>query len=348
MWSMARPGSLLTSPQDPSHGNGSAPTWGIWASLVAVYIVWGSTYLAIRVAVRTIPPFLSASIRFLVAGAILYAWAIRRGDREGDRPTLRQWRSAAIVGGALLLGGNGMVVWAERTVPSGIAALLVATVPLWMVIIAGLLLRERVAWPEVLGIVLGFGGIVLLTEAGGSERLDPVGVGAVLFASVSWAAGSLYARRAHLPARPLVGTAMEMLAGGVLLALAGIATGELADFRVSEFSLESVLGVGYLVVFGSLVGFASYAWLLRVARTSLVATYAYVNPIVAVLLGWAILDESVTARTLLAGLIIVSAVALIVSARAAAHEEEPSGELAGPSLEPGEKVAPAAARTNRA
>ncbi|HEX6208028.1 MAG TPA: EamA family transporter [Actinomycetota bacterium] len=332
---MARPGSMLSSPQDPTHGGGHAPTWAIWSAMWAVYIVWGSTYLAIAVVVETFPPFLSAAIRFLVAGALLYAWAIRRGDRVGDRPTLRHWRTAAIVGGALLLGGNGMVVWAEQTVPSGIAALLVGTVPLWMVVVSGLVLRERTSWREVLGIVIGFGGVALLVgPIGGGGTFDPWGVAAVVFASISWASGSLYARRAPLPERPLVGTAMEMLAGGVVLTVVAAITGEFGRVDWGAISLASWIGVAYLVVFGSLVGFAAYAWLLRVAKTSLVATYAYVNPVIAVLLGWAFLREPVTARTLVAGVVIVGAVALIVSARAEQGEEEPSGELGGASVEP--------------
>jgi drug/metabolite transporter (DMT)-like permease len=347
MWRMSRPGSVFRNPQDPSHGGGHAPTWGVWTAMWAVYIVWGSTYLAIRVAVETIPPFLSASIRFLVAGALLYPVAIRMGDRAEDRPTRRHWRSAAIIGGALLVGGNGMVVWAEQTVPSGIAALIVATVPLWMVLIAAVVLRERASWREVLGIVVGFVGILLLVGPAGSDiDLDLVGAGAVVVASLSWASGSLYARRAPLPRRPLVGVAMEMLAGGAILLLVAAATGELVEVRLADFSLASTLAVAYLVVFGSLVGFAAYAWLLRVARTSLVATYAYVNPVIAVFLGWAILREDVTSRTLLAGLVIVGAVALIVSAKAqpgvrdeAAAADEVDGEP-GPGAGPTEHGPP--------
>lgn len=335
---MARPGSLLTSPQDPSHGNGAAPTWAIWAALWAVYIVWGSTYLAIRVVVRTMPPFLSAGARFLVAGAILYLLTIRRGNREQDRPTLRQWRSAAVIGGALLLGGNGLVMWAEQTVPSGIASLLIATVPLWMVLLGGAVLRERTTWREAVGVAVGFGGIAMLVRPSGGESLHVAGLVVLLLAALFWASGSLYARRAPLPSRPLVGTAMEMLAGGAILVIAGAAAGELADLRPAEYSLESLLGLSYLIVFGSLVGFTAYAWLLRVARTSLVSTYAYVNPVVAVFLGWAILHETITPMTLLAGGVIVGAVALIVSARAASGEEEPSGELGGPCLEPEESA----------
>lgn len=287
----------------------------IWAALMAVYVVWGSTYLAIRVTVRTLPPLLSASARFLIAGALLYLWASRRGERTEDRPTGAHWRSALIIGAAMLFGGNGVVSLAEQTVPSSLAALLIATVPLWMVVIRRFVLKERAGWMELLGLAIGFGGIVLLVnpfEAGG---VDPLGAGLLLLASLSWASGSLFARRATLPARPLVGTAMQMIAGGVVLLAAGTIAGEWADLAPSRVSLESLLAVGYLIVFGSWVGFAAYVWLLRAAPTSLVSTYAYVNPVVAVLLGWAILSEAITPRTLIAGAVIVAAVALIVSAR---------------------------------
>jgi drug/metabolite transporter (DMT)-like permease len=308
----------VRSPTPAKAASGGA----IWAALVALYIVWGSTYLAIRVAVETMPPLLMASVRFLIAGGLLYAWAIRRGDRAGDRPTARQWRSAAIIGAALLLGGNGAVVLAEQTVPSGISALIIATVPLSMVAMAGLVLRERVDRREWLGIGVGLAGIVLLVEPWEGFAFDPLGVGLLLVASITWAAGSLYARFAPLPSRPLVGAAMQMLAGGVALGLAGLVAGELGDVRLAEVSLASLLGFVYLILFGSLVGFTAYAWLIRVARTSLVSTYAYVNPIVAVLLGWAILAEPVTPLTLIAGAVIVVAVALIVSVRAAKQEVE--------------------------
>jgi drug/metabolite transporter (DMT)-like permease len=306
----------------------AASSAAIWAALAAVYVAWGGTYLAIRVAIETLPPLLMASVRFLVAGALLYVWAVRRGDREGDRPTARQWRAAAIIGVALLLGGNGFVVLAEQRVASGIAALLVATVPLWMVVLATLVLRERVRWLEWLGLVVGFGGLALMAFPSGPQPLDPLGIGMVVFASVSWAAGSLYARRAPMPSRPLVGVAMEMLTGGVALGIAGILAGELGDVHPERFSFESILGLLYLIVMGSWVAFSAYVWLLRVARTSLVSTYAYVNPIVAVLLGWLILSEPITARTLVAGLVILVGVALIVSARSAAPDDAAEGQAA--------------------
>lgn len=334
MAGVSRRGSLLTSPQDPSHAGGDARTGFIWSALGAVYIVWGSTYLAIRVVVETIPPLLSASARFVLAGAVLYAFTIRRGDRRGDRPGFAEWRSATIIGGALLLGGNGAVVWAEQFVPSSIAALLIATVPLWMVILGGAVLRERVSWREVLGLVMGFGGLALLIRPTAGHGFDAGGIAALLFASLSWAAGSLYARKATLPSRPLVGTAMQMIAGGFLQGVVGIAMGELGDLHPSEFSFESLLGLAYLVTFGSMVGYAAYTWLLRVARTTLVSTYAYVNPVVAVFLGWVILDESITGRTLVAAAVILGGVALIVSARGQAHEAEPAGDVAGARVAP--------------
>jgi drug/metabolite transporter (DMT)-like permease len=298
----------------------------IWGALVVVYLVWGSTYLAIRVAVRTTPPLLMASVRFLIAGGALYLVAIRRGDRSGDRPTWSQWRAATIIGGSLLLGGNGLVVIAEQRVTSSVAALLVAMVPLWMAVIGFAVYRERLSWPAVGGLVVGFAGVGVLVRPQGAARVDPAGVLMLVGATLSWAAGSLYARRAPLPKRPLVATAMEMIAGGVLLGVVGLARGELSSFHPGRVTAESLLAVGYLIVFGSLAGFTAYAWLIRVARTSIVSTYAYVNPIVAVFLGWTILNEPIAGRTLIAGLIIVIGVALIVTARAAAPGGvEPAG-----------------------
>ena len=287
----------------------------IWAALAAVYFFWGTTYLAIRVGVRTMPPFLMASVRFLIAGAILYAIAIRTGDRQGDRPRREHWRSAAIIGTALLLGGNGLVSWAEQHVPSGLASLIIATVPFWIVLLGRFVLKDRVSLREWLGIATGMAGLVFLVNPSSGAGIDPAGAALLVIASILWAGGSLYARSAPLPSRPLVGTAMEMLCGGVALAVVSVAAGELGRLDVATISLESFLGLGWLIVFGSLVGFSAYVWLLRVTRTSLVGTYAYVNPVVAVLLGWAMLGEPITLQALIAGAVIVIAVALIVSAR---------------------------------
>lgn len=285
----------------------------IWLAMLSVYVAWGSTYLAIRFAVETIPPFLMAAVRFLIAGALLYAWRRASGD---PAPTRRQWGAAAAVGLLLLLGGNGAVTWAEQTVPSGITALIVGSAPLWMALIDGL--RPGGTRPNALtaaGLLVGFGGIAVLINpfeaAGGLFGIYPLGVWALLLAGLLWAAGSLYSRTAPLPQSPLLGTGMEMLAGSAGLLLAGSLTGEWARLDLAAISTRSLWGLGYLIVFGSLVGFASYTWLLRVAPTPLVSTYAYVNPLVAVFLGNLLANEPLSLRTLAAAGVIVGSVALI-------------------------------------
>jgi drug/metabolite transporter (DMT)-like permease len=283
-------------------------------ALAVVYVVWGSTYLGIALAIETLPPLLMASVRFLLAGAILYA-VVRVGRPGVARPTADQWLAAVITGGPLFVLGNGGVVWAQQTVPSGIAALIVASVALWITLLDRVFFGRRLGWPAVAGLVIGFAGVALLVEPGGTGGAKPFGAVLLVLASLGWAIGSLLSRNAALPESPLLGPAMQMLAGGALLGIAGAAAGELGQIGADSFSLRSVAGLAYLVVFGSIVAFSAYAWLLRATRTSLVATYAYVNPIVAVLLGWAVLGEAVTTRTLLAGGIIVAAVALIVSSR---------------------------------
>lgn len=306
------------------HTTNRAPLSLIWTALGAVYVIWGTTYLAIRVVNRTMPPLLAAGVRFLIAGGVLYALAIRRGDREGDRPTLEHWRSAAIVGGLLLFGGNGMVVWAERTIPSGVTALIIALVPLWMALFDRLIFRHHLATRTVVGLVGGFGGAALLV--GGSATAGHVDLTGMLFAlgaSICWASGSLFSRNAPLPSRPFVFVAMEMVCGGVLLTVVGIALGELRQTDVAGFSTASIVGLAYLITIGSWGGFASYVWLLRNARTSLVSTYAYVNPVVALFLGWLILNETITVRLLVAAAIVVVGVAIIISGNGAAHRGEP-------------------------
>jgi drug/metabolite transporter (DMT)-like permease len=287
----------------------------VWLALGIVYVVWGSTYLAIRVAIRTIPPFLMASTRFVVAGAILLAVAARRVDREADRLRWRQVGSAALAGTLLLAGGNGGVVWAEQHVPTGVVALLIATVPLWILAIGAVAFGKRARPREVGGLILGFGGLALMIGLPGAGRVDPAGITVAVLAALCWATGSVLAARLPLPKRVLLGTSIEMLAGGGALAVVGLATGEGGRVHPSAFSAPSVLGLAYLIVFGSLVAFTSYQWLLRNARITLVSTYAYVNPVVAVLLGVAFLDERLTLRTVLAGAVILGAVAMIVTAR---------------------------------
>ncbi len=287
------------------------------AAFAAIYLIWGSTYLGIRIAIETLPPLLTAGLRFIVAGPLLYAWARKSG---APRPTGVQWRAAAIVGGLLLLGGNGLVTWGEQRVASGLAALLVATVPLWMVLLDWLFLHgRRPAGRVFLGLILGLIGIVLLigpTDLLGEHHVDLIGVAMLLLAAFSWAIGSLYARRAPLPDAPLLGTAMEMVAGGVLLLLASGAKGEWAQVDLASVSPRSWLALGYLTVLGSIVAFTAYTWLLRVSVPARVATYAYVNPVVAVVLGWAVVGEVLTGQMLLAAAVIVLAVVIITTGRA--------------------------------
>ena len=282
----------------------------IWSALIVVYLIWGSTYLAIRFAVQTTPPFLMAAVRFIVSGGFLYALRRFRGDPQ---PKTREWRSAAIIGSFLLLGGNGGVVWAEQFVTSSLAALLVATIPLWMVLIdafrpAG----HRPGLISLAGILIGFGGVGLLigSAASGADTRSLVGAGVLVLASLSWTMGSLYGRNARLPASQLLATGMEMLAGGTALMLAAIVLGEWSSFELAAVSRRSALALVYLTVIGS-IAFVAYVWLLRVAPTPLVATYAYVNPLVAVLLGYFLAQEPMTLRTLLAAALIIGSVVLV-------------------------------------
>jgi|YelNatPaOPRAMG01_1025707.scaffolds.fasta_scaffold00130_29 drug/metabolite transporter (DMT)-like permease len=303
----------------------------VWAALIAVWIVWGSTYLAIRYAVQSIPPFLMAAARHLTAGLILYAVQRLRGDAP---PTLRQWRSAAIIGVLMLTFGNGMVSWAEQRVYSGIAALLVGSVPIWIILLDWLVIRKQQAdrsrrWMTASGIAVGFVGIVLLVGAGQFSRtgsgVDMVGAGALVLGSVMWAGGSLYSRDADLPESSLLGTGLEMISGGVGLVLLGTITGEWSRLNLAAVTPNSLLGLGYLITFGSLVGFAAYTWLLRAAPTALVSTYAYVNPIVALVMGSVVGAEPLAPREVAAAAIIVGAVALITLAQPARQKALPEG-----------------------
>jgi drug/metabolite transporter (DMT)-like permease len=308
----------------------------IWLALIAVYITWGSTYLAIRFAVETIPPFLMAGVRFLIAGAILYTWRRLAGD---PAPARFHWRSAIIIGLLLLLGGNGGVVWAEQRVASGIAALIVGSAPLFMVLIDALRPGgQRPNWQTGSGVLVGFMGIALLISpsqwTGNGLQMDGPGVVVLLFASLLWAVGSLYNRSAHLPASPLLGTGMEMLAGSAGLFIMGTLTGEWGRLELAAITPRSLWGLLYLITGGALVGFACYTWLLRVAPTPLVATYAYVNPLIAIFLGNLLAKEALTPRLLIAAVVIVSAVALINTGRA--KKSSSTAQLA-PSASPGDK-----------
>ncbi len=314
----------------------------LWIALTTVYVVWGSTYLAIRVAVRTIPPFLMAGVRFVVAGAVLYAWSIHRGDAEDDPIGPRQWAAAALVGGLLLLGGNGGVVWAERRVPSGLAALLIALVPIWMALMVSARGQERIRARAIAGLLLGLGGTILLVRASGSggRAVSVAGVVVLVLASISWAVGSVLSPTLGLPKRPLVSTAMEMLCGGAMLSVVALLSGEATHLHPSRISGTSVAAFFYLIVFGSWAGFTAYVWLLQNAPPSLASTYAYVNPVVAVFLGWLILHERVTALTIVSAAMIVGAVALIIVAQGSRDRRAPS-RAGPPSPEPRQAGSPA-------
>jgi drug/metabolite transporter (DMT)-like permease len=303
----------------------------IAVALVALYLIWGSTYLAIRIAVETLPPLTQSAFRFLIAGSLLYAATIRGGDAAGDRPGRREWRDAAIIGGLLLAGGNGLVSIGEQTVPSGTAALIIATLPLWVAILGRLFFGIVLTRTIVAGTIIGFFGVaVLVWPSGGAGSLDPFGVAVLLLSPVFWATGSLFSRTAHVPKRPLVGTAMQMLAGSAVLFVLAVITGDLARVRLDGIATESLVAVGYLIVAGSLIGYTAYVWLLRVAPISLVSTYAFVNPVIAVLLGALVLAEPLEPRTIAAGGIIVVAVAVIVRARAGESRRAVPDEVGEP------------------
>jgi drug/metabolite transporter (DMT)-like permease len=290
----------------------------VWAALAVVYVVWGSTYLFILLAERTLPVFVMTSLRFLIAGGLLYAWAVR----HGERPSMRQWVAASVVGGALFLGGNGGVAWAEKRVDTGVASLIIAAVPLWMALFDRVACGQRLSRVAVSGLALGFGGVALLAWPSGPSHIDVEGAIALVVSGAAWAAGSLYSRRAPLPRSPFVSAGIQMLTGGVILAVVAGATGEWSS--IHDVSTESILALVYLITIGSWLAFTAYAWLLRTTRTSLVSTYAYVNPLVAVFLGWAVESEPISARTIVAGVVILAAVALIVTPPKGERATEPA------------------------
>jgi drug/metabolite transporter (DMT)-like permease len=287
------------------------------AAFAAVYIVWGSTYLAIKYAIATMPPLLMAGSRFLLAGGILTLAG--RASADYERPTPAQLKTSFVVGGLLLVGGNGTVVLAERYIASSLAALLVATEPFWIVVLGWLWLRgTRPNWQVVLGLLLGFVGVYLLVgeqlfAGAGAGQTQLWGVGMVLAAAFSWAAGSIYGLRSPGPKSAVLASGLQMLAGGAMLVLLGALSGEWHELHFEQITTASWLGFGYLVVFGSLVAFTAYSWLLKHAPPARVATYAYVNPVVAVLLGWALAGESLTQQMLVGAAVIVGSVVLITT-----------------------------------
>ena len=301
-------------------------TLAVAIALGTVYLVWGSTYLAIAYVVESLPPLMAAGARFLTAGSILAAFLLARhqwqkrssGTAESNLrwPRAVEWRTAFIVGALLLLGGNGMVMVAEQTIPSGIAAVMIATTPIWMSVFEALLTRRLPSPLAIGGLLVGLAGVaILLMPSSGIESLDPFGIGILVVAEVCWASGSLYARRGPLPRSQLLGTGMEQLAGGLVLLTVGASLGEIGQFDPAGVTTASLLGLAFLVIFGSLAAFTAYVWLLNHVAVTTVATYAYVNPVVAVALGVALRGETMTLRTLLAAGLIIGAVVAMVSGR---------------------------------
>jgi drug/metabolite transporter (DMT)-like permease len=317
----------------------------VWSALAAVYLIWGSTYLAIRVMVRDVPPLLGASARFVVAGAALLLVLAARGPGGAGGPHVRAgggapirfrpryervrisgraMAAAALVGLLLPAGGNGIVTLAEKHVPSGLAALLVASVPLWVVLLQRTVAGVRVRAATLASVAVGFCGVgVLLLPGSRPAGATATGIALILIAAASWAAGSFAAPRLPLPADPLVSTGWQMLWGGVFLAVAGLAAGEAGRVHAAHIAADSWLALAYLITVGSLLAYSCYTWLLQHAPISQVSTYAYVNPLVAVVLGWAILGEQLGVGTLAGAAVIVASVAVTVRAEARSRERAP-------------------------
>jgi len=282
------------------------------AAFAAVYVLWGSTYLGIRFASETLPPYFTQGIRYLAAGLLMWIWARRTG---AARPTPREWGGGAVAGVLLFVGGTGGVVWAEKLIPSGVVALVVATEPAVFVLIESVRRRRMPRGSVLGGLALGAAGLLVLAGPGdflGSGRFSLPALLVLLAGTFCWAGGSLFSRGSRLPSSPVMATAVTLVCGGAGLAIVGAAAGELARFDPAAASLKSILAVVYLLIFGSIVGFTAYLWLLRVTPVARVATYAYVNPVIAVLLGWALAGEPFTARVAVAAAIIVAAVAILI------------------------------------
>jgi drug/metabolite transporter (DMT)-like permease len=285
-------------------------------AFAAVYIIWGSTYLGIRFAIETLPPFLMAGARFSLAGTLMFVWAKFHGDNGGW--SWAQWRRALLIGALLLLCGNGGVTWAEKYIASGLVALLVATEPVWVVVLNWAITRERPNAKVLLGVLIGLVGVGLLVGGGlsqgpGVSAMSMVGALAVLLASLGWATGSVYANRRPITTTTSLASGMQMIAGGGLLLLLGLVAGDFQRFDFARVSWTSLIAFFYLAIFGALLGFTAYGWLLRNVSTARAATYAYVNPAVAVFLGWLLASEPLTLRMLVAAAVIVGSVVLITT-----------------------------------
>ena len=326
------PTAEATSNHAPTSHSSTGSRTLLLSAFAAVYVIWGSTYLAIRIGVETVPPLMLAGLRHFTVGILLYPllrW------KTGVRPTAAHWKAAAVTGCLLLFVGNGGVSWAEQVVPSGITAVMVTMVSFWLVIVDWLRPGGHRPVPKVLfGLVLGFAGVALLAgpaHLGGSERVDLRGVAVLVVACFAWACGSIYSKHGSMPSSALLGVAMQSLAGGVVLLFAGLVSGELHRFHFAAVSWRSWVALAYLIVFGSGIGFTSYLYILKKSTAARVATYALVNPVVALFLGWLIADEVISLRTVVAAVIILTAVVLVITA-----PHRPQERVQEPVPSPGE------------
>lgn len=297
----------------------------VWVILVALWIINGSSFLAIKVSIDTIPPLLSAGIRFTISGSILFAayFFRREYEHEHDEIGKKQWKDTIILAAALFLGGQGLLTWGSQYLTSGMTGLLNSTIPLWVGIIAFLLYRRGMTKLTVLGLCAGFGGLMLLIGPSlGVGALSPAGVTALILSSLAWAFGSLYSSKAKLPVSILASSGMLMVSGGLLLIIASLALGEFQGLDISQISTRSLIAMIYLIIIITVVGFTDFYWLLRVTTASLANTFAYVSPVIAVILGWAILHESITVLTIVAMIIILLGVALMVTTKSGSKAKE--------------------------
>lgn len=301
-------------------GRSEPARWQVLLAFAGVYLIWGSTYLAVRFAVQTIPPFIMTGTRFVISGSVVFAWARLRG---APLPKLRQWGPAAVVGGLLMFGAMGGGAWALQFVPSGIGAVLVGSVPIWVVLEEWLLFKgRRPSGGVLLGLLLGMLGIVLivgpdqlLRNTGGGALMSALGMLVIVGGATLWAFGSLFSRDADLPDSPRLTLGMEMLSGAAFLMLAALVSGDFGRLDVGAVTLRSVLSLTYLALVGSILAFSAYFFLLRNVAAARAATFAYVNPVIALFLGWALGDEPLTARTLVASAVIIAGVVIINTRR---------------------------------
>ena len=306
----------------PGRQGPSAPTVAI--TLLGVYVVFGSSFTAVKIALATLPPFLMLGVRFIAAGALLYAWAHRGRAPADDRAGLRHWRNAFLIGGSLIFGGIGGVAVAEQFLPSGITALLVSSSPVWAVLLGSAFFHEEFTWPTAVGLAFGLAGLAMLVRPAGPGQVSVVGVASAVLAGLLWAIGSVFAPRVALPRSPLASAGMQMLAAGSLFLVAALGTGEISRAR---WTLDGALVVSYLVIVSSLIGFVGYTWLLSAVPVTVSSTVAYGTPVAAVLIGWGALGEPMTAGTLAASSVIVVGIALMSLGRKAfAPRRRPSGD----------------------